>query len=74
MKWTTEQPTKLGWYWYRATPTGIPYPMKVFHIAEVPYVWPLDDAVSMPRTLLLGECAGEWYGPMEEPPRGLPDD
>jgi hypothetical protein len=43
--------------------------VKVFHLGEVPYVWLLDDAASMPRALRMGECLGKLYGPLEDPPR-----
>ena len=66
MNWTTERPTKMGWYWH-STHMGLPYPVKVFLIGNLRYVWLLDEKVSTPTAKRLEEYSGEWAGPLELP-------
>jgi len=65
MTWTTEKPTRTGWYWYRPTPDAEPYPVKIFD-ANLLYVWPINDKVTEKEnvTLRLADCSGEWAGPL----------
>ena len=68
LTWTTEQPTKPGWYWWRDSEASE---------AQVVRVCVADDDVLGLRAetvnwdCLVCECDGEWAGPIEEPKEGL---
>jgi hypothetical protein len=66
MTWTTDKPTKQGWYWYREMPTSPAHPVKVFG-PKLFYVWPMDDLAKDNETKDIGDCHGEFAGPMEPP-------
>ena len=62
MTWTTEKPTKPGWYWYRGECGG--HTVKVIHYidddGDGPYLATSED-------LNLTDLDGEWAGPVEPP-------
>ena len=62
MIWTTEKPTKPGWYWYRSECDG--HTVKVIHYidddGDGPYLATSED-------LALNDLDGEWAGPVEPP-------
>jgi hypothetical protein len=62
LAWTTERPTKPGWYWYRGQFNG--NTVKVIHFidddGDGPYIVTSDD-------LALNDLDGEWAGPVEPP-------
>lgn len=61
MKWTTEKPTKKGWYWYRASRVTTPVIAQVDPSAvgssAMDYVWWNGDDVPS----VLSEVSGEWH-------------
>ena len=67
MIWTTNKPTKSGWYWHRPTPETPPYPVKIFNANHIVYVWPVNDHGSREDnvTMRLSDCTGEFAGPLE---------
>ena len=62
LAWTTQRPTKIGWYWYRRGSDE--EPAKVLHFidddGDGPYIATSDDVA-------LNDLAGEWAGPVEPP-------
>jgi hypothetical protein len=69
LNWTTEKPTKPGWYWYREDPTASP--KLVFH----GLVWDAvaDVAGRLPKSITFERDqipVGEWAGPLEPPLSG----
>lgn len=66
LRWTTDQPTEPGWYWWQPTYSK---PEVVF-IQQISDTWPLTcdragyDTSAMPRV-------GRWAGPIP-PPEGTP--
>jgi hypothetical protein len=68
MTWTADKPKKTGWYWYRATPSAEPHPVKIFD-ASVMYLWPCDDRATDKENVAkrLTGCAGEFAGPINPP-------
>ena len=62
LAWTTQRPTKIGWYWYRHGSDE--EPTKVLHFidddGDGPYIATSDDVA-------LNDLAGEWAGPVEPP-------
>jgi hypothetical protein len=67
MTWTTNKPTKVGWYWYRKDPHSHAHPVKIYDAGIVLYLWPLDDYAKAHITVKLDDCSGEFAGPMEPP-------
>jgi hypothetical protein len=69
LDWTTNKPTRPGWYWYRPTSNVAGYPVKVFD-AKILYVWPINDRVTEKKnvTMRLSDCSGEFAGPLEALP------
>lgn len=69
MKWTSEKPTKPGWYWYRRGPALGWCVVTVDHLitwanrclVDTPQLVVIDFAVP------LDEMGGQWAGPLEEP-------
>jgi hypothetical protein len=65
MNWTTDKPTKPGWYWYRGECDG--HTVKVIHFIDDdgngPYLATSED-------LALNDLDGEWAGPVEPPLQG----
>jgi len=65
MNWTTDKPTKPGWYWYRGECDG--HTVKVIHFidddGDGPYLATSDDVA-------LNDLGGEWAGPVEPPLQG----
>ena len=61
MKWTTEQPTREGWYWYRGFEG--PEPSVVFVEDAYGAFWIDDGSVAVDE--LRPEV--EWAGPIEVP-------
>ena len=62
LAWTTERPTKPGWYWNRGQFNG--NTVKVIHFidddGDGPYIATSED-------LALNALDGEWAGPVEPP-------
>ena len=46
LRWRTQTPNTMGWYWHRTGRTGTAYPVKIFKMGKHTYVWPLDERVS----------------------------
>jgi hypothetical protein len=65
LAWTTQKPTKIGWYWYRRRSDGDT--AKVLHFidddGDGPYIATSDDVA-------LNDLDGEWVGPGEPPLAG----
>ena len=65
MNWTTDKPTKPGWYWYRGECDG--HTVKVIHFidddGDGPYLATSEDVA-------LHDLDGEWAGPVEPPLQG----
>ncbi len=65
--WTTQKPTKPGWYWYRGDAVIMPQPVQ---IVECFTGGVSDEKLNM---FIAGEPlgralpAGEWAGPIEAP-------
>ena len=60
MTWTTEKPTKPGWYWWRNNASE----------PRVVNIWQSRVHASILKASGLGEvlyCDGEWAGPLEPP-------
>ena len=58
MTWTTEKPTKSGWYWWRRR--GDPFVLSVVEIEGQLFA----NGASVEE---LTDHDGEWSGPLEEP-------
>lgn len=62
MKWTTERPTKAGFYWYREGEADN-FPVVVNVAPEHDFAGPWDDG----SETRLSHMNGEWSGPLEPP-------
>jgi len=65
MRWTTERPTKPGWYWWRANAESFESPHLIdrvgdIHGGDVLYCATCDDDH-------MEERDGQWAGPIPEP-------
>lgn len=69
MIWTTEKPTKPGWYWWRCRGVQcvveIGTPQHVIQLSSGLSVWFTSGSVRK-----LQDVDGEWAGPLEEPEEG----
>jgi hypothetical protein len=67
-QWTSEKPTKSGFYYYRQSDDEEPIVLKVEVLDDrkglISVVWLPDDNVAEP----LEKCHGDWAGPIEPPP------
>lgn len=66
MTWTTQKPTKPGWYWYRELEVGpkIRFP----RIREMTYAnGVLMSYSGMTHPSIVANTEGEWAGPIPEP-------
>jgi len=70
MTWTTEKPTKLGWYWWRRN--ELPDEMvnvlnyKGGFIVRAYHSNPYENTDTK-FELYLDQCSGQWAGPLEPP-------
>ena len=62
LTWTTEKPTKEGWYWLRSNAAN-PGPLIVFVQPQYNAIGPWGDRSDS----RLSEEDGEWAGPLEPP-------
>ena len=65
MGWTTEKPTKPGWYWYRER-SDIPYrPVQIIlaNYTGAIELWVVQDTENRPLECVAIE-GGEWQGPI----------
>ena len=63
-QWTSERPTKSGFYYYRQSNDEDPIVLKVEVLDDRKgVVWLLGDNASEP----LEQCHGDWAGPIEPP-------
>ncbi len=66
MNWTSEKPSKPGWYWYRATDQGEPSIERVVVDRRHGRTCMVleDGPEGLEEVALYG---GEWFGPLEVP-------
>jgi len=57
LTWTTDKPTKPGWYWYRPYRDGQHVEVCRVYEIEIDY-W---------TTIIPPQTGGEWAGPLEPP-------
>lgn len=71
MKWTTEKPTKPGWYWYRLTPASeysvveLVWSTGLFNTPAVPGLREVRHTVAGRGHFSIEGVRGEWQGPIE---------
>jgi hypothetical protein len=67
-QWTSEKPTKSGFYYYRQSDNEDPIVLKVDVLDDrkghISVVWLHGDNAAEP----LEQCHGDWAGPIEPPP------
>jgi hypothetical protein len=66
VEWTYREPTKPGFYWYRAVPEAEPSRLKVWDQTAVLVVVPPGDKVPIP----VAEVGGEWANEARLPSAG----
>lgn len=62
--WTTDKPTKEGFYWYRERGKA---PCVVHCYSADPCDGPLIWEPGIEQDLYASDMSGEWYGPIEPP-------
>jgi hypothetical protein len=62
-QWTSEKPTKSGFYYYRQSNDEDPIVLKVELLDDRKVVWLPGDNAAEP----LEQCHGDWAGPIEPP-------
>jgi len=60
LKWTTDRPTKPGWYWFRCP--NIMRPPEIVEVFSTGEQWHIDGVRNNVANL-----DGQWYGPLEVP-------
>lgn len=68
--WTTEKPTKQGWYWYREAGGVIMIELVQFERSDAPLLFALmyrSQRGSYQYEQQVEEFFGEWAGPVEVP-------
>ena len=69
LKWTSEKPKDIGWYWYRPEPRFIPRMVYVcwrYEPNKDPR-WCVIIPCNCDMWLNVNEFGGEWAGPIPEP-------
>lgn len=69
MKWTTEKPTKEGWYWYRqyrnnGIRKGSFYPPRIAEVEAGLMIWEFMTEDAYTNVIDLN---GQWSGPIQPP-------
>ena len=65
MKWTTEHPTKAGYYWYRDDHRAVV--LQVFKGVEKDHWFAWGLATQAAGSVSIAEYPGQWWGPFKEP-------
>jgi hypothetical protein len=65
MKWTTKQPTKTGFYWYRDENRTVVLEVREGMAKGHWFTW--DWQQRRFAQYPIAEYPGEWYGPLKEP-------
>ena len=65
MKWTTKQPTKPGFYWYRDEHRAVVLEVRDSLIKGKMLAW--DWQQGRLSQYDISTYRGEWYGPLKEP-------
>ena len=62
--WTTEKPTKPGWYWWRHSTMAR---VQMARVDEMLAVSCMNELCSICEADHVDECDGQWAGPLEPP-------
>lgn len=67
LRWTTDQPTVPGWYWFKYESDGRIEMLRVIN-PELPYLklW-VENHPWAPHTTNVEDFEGQWAGPIEPP-------
>lgn len=64
MTWTTDKPTKMGWYWWREKYVGGKNPKYLVRVLEVENI---DGVLGIRGYNKIRLMHGHWAGPLEPP-------
>jgi uncharacterized coiled-coil protein SlyX len=71
LTWTTKQPTKAGWYWFRGNASEPADDWCIFQVWEDEGVFIVSFQERPITAMMTVWVNGEWAGPIPEPTEGL---